>query len=188
MVLDAVPDIWAPWATKAKTTQLDPRKEAFVQEYGPYAKRYGAMWNIAPEVLLGWGASESNWGAAGSIFGVKQWEGSKKAATYDTWEAGPNGERIPQKASFEVYDSPDEAFQALGKLLQTERYRPAFEQVKQTGDSATFLRNINDAGYATDRNWAGSVVALANSMGDGNFPDPPPAGPGGPPPPPPGAR
>ncbi len=170
-------DILTDWAKKAQTTPLEPRKLAFLQEYGPYAKRYGALWNIDPEILLGWGASESNFGAAGSIFGVKQWDASKKSQVYDTWEM-VNGQRVDQKAAFEVYDSPDEAFQALGNLLNTERYRPAFERVKQTGDSAGFMREINDAGYATDKNWANSVVALANSFGQGQFPDPPPPSPG----------
>lgn len=180
MVLEQLPEVLSPWASMAKTTQDDPRKEAFVQEYGPYAKRYGAITGIAPEVLLAMGASESNWGAAGSIFGIKGTGPSGGSQTYDTWEAGPNGERIPQKAQFATYSSPDEAFQHFASLMQTERYKPASDYVKATGDSAGFLRMITDAGYATDRNWPNLITGIANGLSGGQFPDAPPPAQGSP--------
>jgi hypothetical protein len=178
LVLDLVPQVYTPPAAKARTANPDPRKERFIQEFGPYAKRYGNQLNIAPEILLAIGASESNWGASGTPFGVKGKSSSGKSKVYDTWEM-INGQRVDMKDEFAYYDDPDEAFRDWITLItDSPRYRDATARVKATGDAPTFLREINDAGYATDRNWANSIVSIANAIGGGDFPDAPPPGPG----------
>src|SRR5687767_8122273 len=166
MVLESL-DILTPWAEKAKHAQLEPFKQEYLAKYGPYAKRYGKIMNIDPGILLAWGASESNYGKAGSIFGIKGKSSSGKSKTYDTWEM-IDGQRVDIKDEFAVYDSPDEAFQDMIALLQTPRYKAAYDYVQSTGDGAGFMRMMNDAGYATDRNWADSVVALARGLSGGD--------------------
>lgn len=173
MVLAELPDIWSDWANQAKQSTLDPERQAFVQQNGPYARRYGAQTGIAPEVLLAMKASETNWGKAGSTYGIKGKGPSGMSEMLDTWEAGPNGERIPTRAEFATYANEDEANQHLIDVLNQPNFRPALDYVKQSGDSAGFLHMINQAGYATDPNWANSIVGIANSLSGTPIPDSP---------------
>lgn len=146
---------------------MDPHS-AFIAEYQPYAEQASRELGIPSNVLLGWGASESNWGAAGSIFGIKAEDGDPNSQEYDTWEAGPNGERVPQRARFKTYANPGEAFGHLKQELNTPRYKPALDYIRQTGDVHGFLQRIQQAGYATDTNWPAGVLALAKQINGGS--------------------
>ena len=138
-------------------------REAFVEKYLPYAQYYSSMTGIPPQVFLGIGASESNWGAAGSIFGIKGSSPSGKSKSYATWE-WVNGERVPTTDTFATYDDPSEGFEHFIGLISSGRYSPAWKEFQRTGDWYGLLRGINNAGYATDPNWADSIADLSDSI------------------------
>lgn len=144
---------------------LGAQEQSFLDQYRPYAEKYSAQTGIPASVYLAMGASESNWGRAGSIFGIKADPTDPNAKMYDTWEAGPHGERTPTRAAFATYASPDEAFQHFHKVLSAPRYAGALDYVKNTGNAAGFMRQINDAGYATDPHWADSIMSIASRIG-----------------------
>lgn len=154
----------------AEETYAPPEdnRSRYLRQYRPYADRYGAETGISPDVLLAIGASESNWGASGTPFGIKGKSSSGRSKMYDTWEM-INGQRVDLRDEFAEYDDPEEAYGDFVKLLQGSRYKGAADYVKQSGDSAGFLRMINDAGYATDPEWADKVVSIANGIGGGNM-------------------
>lgn len=165
----------------------------YVRTYLPYAQKWEQRLGIPASVLLAIGASESNWGATGTLFGIKG-QGTAGSQNYATWEM-VNGQPVQTRADFAAYNNPDEAFQHFANLVSQGRYAPAFQQLQQSGDWQGFLRGINQAGYATDPQWANKITSLSQTVGDlvGQQPQPPQFAPDNlqltgvtPPPPPPG--
>ncbi len=140
-----------------------PSQSEFVRQYYPYAKRWEAQTGIPAAVFLAIGASETNWGAAGSLFGIKGASPSGKSRTYDTWEQTANGP-VYIKDSFAVYDSPDEGFQHFIGLISQKRYAPAWQNFQKTGDWRALIAGINAAGYATDPIWHQKIASIAGQV------------------------
>lgn len=140
-----------------------PSQSEFVRQYYPYAKRWEAQTGIPAAVFLAIGASETNWGAAGSLFGIKGASPSGKSRTYDTWEQTANGP-VYIKDSFAVYDSPDEGFQHFIGLISQGRYAPAWQNFQKTGDWRALIAGINAAGYATDPIWHQKIASIAGQV------------------------
>lgn len=151
----------------APQKQPDERS-MFVQQYRPYAEKYSAQTGIPPEVYLAIGASETNWGRAGGLFGIKGTGPSGGSANYATREV-VNGQDVQTRDNFATYSNADEAFNHFHSVLNNERYRPAMDYLKQTGDASGWLQRVNQAGYATDPNWANSVLSIANQIKGGNL-------------------
>lgn len=141
----------------------DAEKAQFVKLYLPLAKNWEQRSGIPASVLVGWGASETNWGRAGGLFGVKGKSPSGQSATYATHEY-IGGRRVDLNDEFAVYANPEEGFQHLMSLLQNQRYGPAYAQFQRDGNVASFLAGIQQAGYATDVNWPRNVLSLSNTV------------------------
>lgn len=135
----------------------------FIAIYGPYAQQWAEQSGIPAEVFLAIGASETNWGAAGSIFGIKGASPSGKSQRYKTWE-NVNGQRVYAVDDFAVYDDPNEAFQHFMGLVSNGRYAPAWQRFQKNGDWYEFLEGINKAGYATDPQWATKIANLSEGI------------------------
>lgn len=132
----------------------------FVKLYWPYAAAWEKATGIPASVMLGIGASESNWGAAGSIFGIKGASPSGQSQNYPTWEY-VNGQRVQTNANFAVYNNPNEAFSHFAGLVTSGRYAPAYQQFQRDGNTYNFIANLQRAGYATDPNWVNNVATLS---------------------------
>src|SRR5690349_16611692 len=140
----------------------DTRQQAFIQRMAPLAAQWSAKTGIPPEVFIAIGASESNYGSAGSIFGVKG-SGSAGSRTYNTWEM-VNGKPVQTTGNFAVYKNDADAFNAFINLVSTnQRYKPAWDYLQRTGDAAGWLKQVNAAGYATDPQWSSKILNLAST-------------------------
>lgn len=135
----------------------DPR-QAFVAKYLPYAIEFERQTGVPANVTLAIGASESNWGKAGSIFGIKGSGPGGKSQNYATWEM-VNGQPVQTRADFAVYDDPWQAFQHFGSLINNERYRGA-----PTSDPRAFAAHLQQRGYATDPQWADKIASLSTQV------------------------
>jgi len=123
---------------------------------------------IPPSVYAAMGASESNWGRAPSVFGIKGSApsgGSANLATHEVY----GGKNVNINDQFAAYKGLDEAFNHFNDLTSSGRYAPAREYLQQTGDWYGFLRGITDAGYATAKNWPESIRDIAADI-ERNYP------------------
>ncbi len=145
----------------------------FVSRLWDSATQAARQLGVVPQVLIAQAALETGWGRSlprleqgGSSFNLfsikaqKGWHGSR--ATVTTMEF-MDGMAIKVKAQFRAYESYRESFQDYVNLLQSsKRYRSALEVVD---DPAAFLQSLQNAGYATDPQYAHKIRSILEGAG-----------------------
>ena len=146
--------------------------EAFVQRLLPHAQTASAATGIPARFMLGQAALESGWGRAEiraadgqnshNLFGIKAggaWRG--RTADIVTTEY-VNGKPQKQVESFRAYDSYADAFRDYATLL---RANPRYQNViAQGSDVAGFAQGLQQAGYATDPNYASKLMRVIRQV------------------------
>ena len=135
--------------------------EKFVQNVYPHAKQAASKLNTSADVLVAIAALETGWGLhtpksshkhdSFNYFGIKakNWKGP--AITNITKEF--DGEKMVEvKDKFRAYASPAESFDDFADLLLNS---PRYQDVLKSGNNSNlFLEKLQQAGYATDPNYA----------------------------------
>lgn len=148
--------------------QLDvSTPESFIQSLKPLAEKYAAQLNLPADVLISQAALETGWGkhvlsdAAGSsnnLFNIKvksDWQGD--SVSKDTIEYR-DGVALKERAQFKRYDSVEQSFEDYVKLIKgSSRYQQALDH---KGDANNYLQGIQQAGYATDPNYANKISSI----------------------------
>ena len=141
---------------------------AFIRELLPVARQGAARLGVQPGVLVAQAALETGWGqkmvrhADGrnsfNLFGIKadgRWDGAR--ATVTTLEYR-DGIARRERAAFRAYDSLAASVRDYVEFLQgNPRYTQAIES---NGDSMAFLRELKDAGYATDPDYVEKIRSI----------------------------
>lgn len=153
-------------------------KTAFVNELLPHARHAARELGIDANLLLAQAALETGWGqsviknaqgdSSFNLFNIKadqSWQG--KQARVATVEF--TGE-VAQKtmAGFRTYDSYKASFDDYVNFIKANpRYG---EALKLTGDPAAYIRELQQAGYATDPHYAEKVMSIYRSQTAGQAP------------------
>jgi len=169
-----------------------PTPEAFVQSVLPHAENAAQALAVDPVLLVAQAALETGWGSrlpvlvksAGSTalpppeaainragsshqyFGIKadgRWTGKTALALTLEFLSGPgqNGLPVRRRASFRAYDSVADAFADYVSFIKSSpRYQDA---VAKAADPAAYANGLQQAGYATDPNYAAKLMQLFNS-------------------------
>ncbi|HIF9099765.1 TPA: flagellar assembly peptidoglycan hydrolase FlgJ [Photobacterium damselae] len=145
--------------------------EGFVAHMKPYAFKASRVLGVDPAMLIAQAALETGWGkkviqnAAGSshnLFNIKadpRWGGNKVATRTLEYH---NGIAVQENAAFRSYHSYQESFDDFVQFLrQNPRYGTA---LKHTTDPSRFVKEIHNAGYATDPNYSQKVLAVMNKV------------------------
>jgi flagellar protein FlgJ len=133
-------------------------KPEFIQA----AQEVERLYKVPAAVVLAQFAVESAFGkkdlGVNNYFGMKfSTRRHKRFVTKRTVEV-IKGKRVTVVAKFAAFNSAQESFLDLGKLLSTSsRYRPAMA-VKD--DSNEFARQLEKCGYATDPLYAEKLIAI----------------------------
>jgi len=142
----------------------------FIRDVTPFARQVENVYGIPIEVSIAVSALETGWGRhvkGNSYFGVKG------AGQVFTTHEYIEGERITLQDEFRSYSSPLESWMDFGKLIGLHpRYQMAMEFTDQPEQ---MVREIHQAGYATDPEWASKVVSIMRrwDLSSGSFPDVP---------------
>ncbi len=174
------PAIPAPSAPALETPSVLPLSTApvdlpgtargFVARLWPHALEAGRATGIAPHFILGQAALESGWGrgeirlpdgsSSHNLFGIKAgrgWQGS--VADVATTEY-MNGAPVKMVERFRAYSSYADAFKDYANLLASN---PRYAQVlNERADPSAFARGLQQAGYATDPNYADKLTRVIN--------------------------
>lgn len=171
---------WHHFSTEF-STQSD-----FIDKYAQNAIDSMANTQVPASVTLAQAALESGWGKHApqyNFFGIKagsKWKGKKQllkttevhkdndeskhsypeviSITEFKTDSGATRYRWKVKDNFRAYDSATESFDDHGNfLVVNKRYKDAF---KHTGDGIEFAKEIAKAGYATDPDYAQSLVSI----------------------------
>ena len=146
-------------------------QETFIKHLWPTAKFAAKMIGASPEILLAQAALETNWGkkilphnpstSSYNLFNIKadgNW--SNKTTTMNSLEQR-NGVLVKEKSSFRSYESFKDSFLDYIHLLQqNSRYSDA---VQKAPDPHKFIHALQDAGYATDSNYADKILKIFSS-------------------------
>ena len=144
--------------------------DEFIRDLWPQAQGAAAELGVAPEVLVAQAALETGWGRSVSrgadgasshnLFNIKadhRWGGEH--VTISTLEYR-DGVAVRERADFRAYDSFEESFRDYVDFL---RANPRYGDVlANANDPQAYIQGLQDAGYATDPNYAkkiGSILA-----------------------------
>ena len=143
---------------------------AFVKSVWPYAQKAAGELNVDPQVLVAQAALETGWGrgiashpdgrSTYNLFGIKaggDWR--KETASISTLEFR-DGIPVRARAQFRAYDSIAESFRDYVQFLQSNpRYKQA---LSHAGSSRRFTDALQEAGYATDPQYADKIRNVLN--------------------------
>ncbi len=144
--------------------------KAFVQGLLPHAKKAAAsLGGVHPGLLLAQAALETGWGRhlpedgrreALNLFGIKasgNWQGASVESRTQEYR---QGRMRQEKAAFRSYADLEAAFQGLVDFLRDNpRYQPV---LKQARNPEGWARSLQQAGYATDPNYADKLLGIFN--------------------------
>jgi flagellar protein FlgJ len=153
--------------------QLDfSSPQAFVKSVMPYAQKAAAMLGAAPAVLVAQAALETGWGqkairredgsSSFNLFNIKadhRWQGDSISVNTLEYEQDLP---VQRRAAFRAYESVAESFNDFVSFLKnSSRYKDA---LASSNDSANFLHNLQQAGYATDPRYAEKVLNVLKQV------------------------
>ena len=146
-------------------------QQSFIDKMRIPAEQASRSTGIPAHFILGQAALESGWGkreikmADGSdshnLFGIKagkDWNG--KVAEVTTTEYH-NSVASKQVERFRAYDSYAESFQDYARLLSDN---PRYDGVTGQGDAKGFAQALQQAGYATDPQYAEKLVGVIGGI------------------------
>ncbi len=141
----------------------------FVRDIWPEARRTGRRLGVPPEALIAQAALETGWGErvirgddganSFNLFGVKagtDWDGSSVNKRTLEFE---NGMPRQVRDRFRAYSGLSQAFDDYARVLET---RPRYNAVTNSG-GAEFPRRLQEAGYATDPDYAAKIERVMRS-------------------------
>lgn len=146
------------------STQGLNEAEDFAQNLAPAIQQAATRLGVAPRILLAQAALETGWGhsvVGNNVFGVKagsSWSGARVSARTHEMEGG---QLVAQQGSFRSYASVGQAVDDYVTLVSaSSRYRSALG----AGDNvAAYAQALAAGGYASDRNYAAKLEAVADS-------------------------
>lgn len=157
----------------ARVSDAPAHVSAFVERMLPHAEAAGAVTGIPARFMVGQAALETGWGRSEirgpdgqnshNLFGIKA-GGSWKGRSVDivTTEY-VNGKPQKQVESFRAYDSYADAFRDYADLLRANaRYRNV---IARGHDAVGFARGLQQAGYATDPDYAQKLLGVIRLAG-----------------------
>lgn len=146
--------------------------QAFHRLVGGEAEVASRSSGIPASFMIGQAALESGWGkreirgmdgtASHNLFGIKanaSWRGKTVEALTTEYING-----VPQKRieKFRAYDSYADSFRDFAKLISdSPRYQRA---MANTHDVHAYAHAIQDAGYATDPNYADKLISVVKQV------------------------
>jgi flagellar protein FlgJ len=144
--------------------------QEFVKALYPHAVEAAKALNIDPKAMIAQAAVETGWGKSlihknngensHNLFGIKadkRWDGEK--ATVDTLEFVNNMPK-KQQASFRSYGSFSHSMEDYVNFIQSN---PRYEQaIGKTDTPKDYFDALQNAGYATDPNYAEKVMSVFN--------------------------
>lgn len=146
--------------------------EEFVSVMMPMAEEAADKIGVDPRYLVAQAALETGWGksiirqqdgtSSHNLFGIKSlggWEGDSARVLTTEYKGG---KAVKEAAEFRTYDSFKESFHDYVSFLQSnKRYEDALDA---TAKPEAFVRELQQAGYATDPQYARKVAQIARQM------------------------
>ncbi len=161
-------------ASAAKAENTDDA-QAFIDTIKPYAEWAANTLGVDSDALMAQAALETGWGkhvvrdgsgqSSNNLFNIKAgstWQGDTVSTLTDEYE---KGEKYTTEADFRRYNSLFESFSDYVNLMRKPRYQ---EAVSAGQDGAAFAQRLQQAGYATDPNYASKIQSIMQRLAAAN--------------------
>ncbi|MDM9651002.1 flagellar assembly peptidoglycan hydrolase FlgJ [Pseudomonas wenzhouensis] len=146
--------------------------QEFVAAMLPMAQAAAEKIGVDPRYLVAQAALETGWGksiirtrdgdSSHNLFGIKShgsWEGESARVLTTEYKGG---KAVKEAASFRAYESYAHSFEDYISFLQNNgRYEKA---LNSTENPERFVKELQQAGYATDPNYARKISQIARKM------------------------
>lgn len=146
--------------------------QEFVATMLPMAEAAAEKIGVDPRYLVAQAALETGWGksiirtrdgeSSHNLFGIKthnSWSGDSARVLTTEYKAG---KPVKEAASFRAYDSYAQSFEDYVSFLQNNgRYEKA---LSSTDNPERFVKELQQAGYATDPQYARKISQIARKM------------------------
>ena len=143
--------------------------EEFIRKMRPYAEKAAKELGVPASILLAQSALETGWGnkviqhgngeSSHNLFGIKadkRWDGPYVNVSSLEYV---NGEAKREYSNFKVYDSYQHSFEDYVNFIKSnDRYQTA---LKHSANGETYIKALQEAGYATDPQYAKKVIEIA---------------------------
>lgn len=163
----------------AHSSSTSSSADEFIRQLLPHAKQAGKELGIDPKVILAQAALETGWGrsliknsngtTSYNLFNIKadkSWVG--KQAQSPTLEFD-HGIAKKVNSGFRAYSSFQESFTDYVDFIKTNpRYGDA---LKQVSNGERYLQELQQAGYATDPNYANKIMTICRNNLEGFDPN-----------------
>lgn len=143
---------------------------SFVERMLPYAQKAEQQTGIPARFMLAQAALETGWGrseprhadgrSSFNVFGIKadrSWQGASVQASTQEYV---NGDLQQQSERFRSYASYAESFNDYARLLSQN---PRYAQAAKSRDPVNFATALQQAGYATDPQYASKLQQIMTS-------------------------
>lgn len=146
--------------------------QEFVATMLPMAEAAAEKIGVDPRYLVAQAALETGWGksiirtrdgeSSHNLFGIKShnsWSGDSARVLTTEYKGG---KAVKESANFRAYDSYAQSFDDYVNFLQSNgRYQKA---LGATENPERFVKELQQAGYATDPNYARKIAQIARKM------------------------
>ena len=154
----------APTPVPQQKTKTTAAQQDFIDRVGKAAQ---ANSDILPSLIIAQAIQESGWGKsdlaqkANALFGIKAGTGWKGKRFDKKTSEHIDGKKVEITAAFRAYGSWEESIADHGAFLRGTRYKA----VQGERDYKKAARAVQTAGYATDPNYANSLIKLIEQYG-----------------------
>lgn len=156
--------------TQGESDNSRIRRE-FLHDLAPHAQQSARRLGTSTSAVLAIAALETGWGqslprdadgeSGNNYFGIKAISDTEAHTRNSTTEY-VNGQSQTVQARFKSYDSPADSIAGFADfLLQNPRYSTALQHA---GNPERFIRELHDAGYATDPRYAEKAITVMRQV------------------------
>lgn len=156
----------------ATDTDAGVGKQAFVSQMLPHAREAAKALGVDTNLLLAQAALETGWGQkviktgqgdnSFNLFNIKadkSWQGKQANANTLEFDGGVARKTV---AGFRAYDSYRDSFNDYVNFIKSNpRYG---EALKKAGNPTQYVRELQQAGYATDPRYAEKVMSIYHNQ------------------------
>lgn len=158
-----------PVGAVAGSMQFDGSVDGFTSKLYGMAQSAAEKLGVKPEILLAQAALETGWGkkisTAGdkssfNLFNIKadkRWSGDSVSVT--TMEVR-EGLAVKERAEFRAYQNPQHSFDDYVDFISNS---PRYQKAVHSENSESYIRNLSEAGYATDPDYADKILTISKS-------------------------
>lgn len=144
---------------------------SFIQTLLPYAKKAAKALGVSPEVIIAQSALETGWGqkiikksdqeSSFNLFNIKSQQGWQGESVNKSSLEVEDGIGVQRNSNFRVYDNLQESFKDyIDFITSNQRYG---EALQQSNNADRYIEELQQAGYATDPQYAEKVKTIMNS-------------------------